>query len=203
MTAVEKTLLASHRVRATLLRKVSASTALSRTMRKAVRVLAEAGIPSLVVGGYAVQENGYARFTSDVDIVVPDVTRACETLALNGFRQNPGSGMTVTDRVTKVEIDFLPGGGSVGPGPLPLPLPTIISTEPAIADIRTLIEIKLSSYLGSPRSRLRDLADVIELVKANDLPRAFALQEEVQPQYLETWDGLKEEQARQPLDSHN
>jgi len=61
MRAIEKSLLAGHRVRAQLLRRVSDSTALSRTMRKAVRVLAEAGIPSLVVGGYAVQENGYAR----------------------------------------------------------------------------------------------------------------------------------------------
>ena len=62
---------ASHRARATLLRKVSASSDLSRTMRRAVRVLAEANIPSLVVGGYAVQENGYPRFTSDVGIIVP------------------------------------------------------------------------------------------------------------------------------------
>lgn len=40
-------------------------------MRKAVRVRAERSIPSLVVGGYAVQENSYARFTSDVDIRPP------------------------------------------------------------------------------------------------------------------------------------
>jgi len=64
--------LSRHR-RASLLRKVSASTNLSTTMSKAVRALSRSGIPSLVVGGYAVQENGYARFKSDVDIVVPDV----------------------------------------------------------------------------------------------------------------------------------
>jgi hypothetical protein len=101
---------AHHRVRANLLRKVSNSTDLSRTMRKAVRVLAEADIPSLVVGGYAVQENGYARFTSDVVIVVPDVAVARRALSIQGFRENPGSSMTVTDRVSKVEVDLLPGG---------------------------------------------------------------------------------------------
>ncbi len=58
MPAASKSLLASRRVRAQLIRRVSESTALSRTMRKTVRVLAEVGIPSLVVGGYAVQENG-------------------------------------------------------------------------------------------------------------------------------------------------
>ena len=162
-------------------------------MRKAVRVLAEAGIPSLVVGGYAVQERGYARFTSDVDIVVPVVAAAREVLSLNGFRQNPGSSMTVTNRVSKVEVDLLPGGGSVGPGPLKLPMPIIITTEPTIADLRTLIEIKLSSYLGSPLSRLRDLADVIELIKRNQLEREFELDQAVRSVYLATWDGLEVE----------
>jgi hypothetical protein len=80
---------ASHRVRADLIRKVSNSTGLARTMRKAVRVLAEAGIPSLVVGGYAVQEHGYARFTSDVDIIVPDVAAARTVLTINGFARIP------------------------------------------------------------------------------------------------------------------
>ena len=115
--------IASHRVRADLLRKVSASTGLSRTMRKAVRVLAEANIPSLVVGGYAVQENGYARFTPDVNINDPDTAAARAVLSINGFRENPGSSMTVTDRISKVEVDLLPGGKSVGPGPLLLPMP--------------------------------------------------------------------------------
>jgi hypothetical protein len=49
----------SHHRRAKHLRKVSESTNLSTTMRKAVRVLSRYGIPSLVVGGYVVQENGY------------------------------------------------------------------------------------------------------------------------------------------------
>jgi hypothetical protein len=146
------TAIASHQVRASLIRKVSASTGLSRTMRKAVRVLAEANIPSLVVGGYAVQEHGYARFTSDVDIIVPDVAAARAVLTINGFRENPGSSMTVTDRTSKVEVDLLPGGKSVGPGPLMLPMPAAVSAEPTIADLRILIEIKLSSYLGSPES---------------------------------------------------
>jgi hypothetical protein len=165
-------------------------------MRKAVRVLAEANIPSLVVGGYAVQENGYPRFTSDVDIVVPDVAAARAVLATKGFRENPGSSMTVTDRISKVEIDLLPGGGTVGPGPLTLPLPSTVSAEPTIADLRTLIEIKLSSYLGSPESRIQDRADVIQLIKANALPRDFPLNPVVRLQFEERWDGLESEKSR-------
>ncbi|WP_157477577.1 hypothetical protein [Granulicella tundricola] len=161
-----------------------------------MRVLAEHGIPSLVVGGYAVQEHGYARFTSDVDIVVPDVAAAMERLSISGFRVNPGSSMTLTDRVSKVEIDLLPGDGAVGPGPLMLPLPAVVSEEPTIATLRTLIEIKLSSYLGSPVSRLRDLADVIELIKANDLDESFALHEAVAGKFIEVLRDMRAEGNR-------
>ena len=52
---------------------------------------------------------------------------------------------------------------------MPLPMPSTVTLEPQIASLRTLIEIKLSSYLGSPRSRVKDLADVTELIKANGL----------------------------------
>jgi hypothetical protein len=187
---------ASHRVRAQLIRKVSGSTDLTRTLRKAVSALASSNIPSLVVGGYAVQEHGYARFTSDIDLVVPNVAEARAILSIRGFRENPGSSMTLTDRVTKVEVDLLPGGGSVGPGPLPLPTPTVVSAEPALADLPTLIEIKLSSYLGSPASRLRDLADVIELIKLNQLPREFPLDDAVKTQFQQTWDALEAEKRR-------
>jgi hypothetical protein len=187
---------ASHRVRAQLIRKVSGSTGLSTTLRKAVGALARSGIPSLVVGGYAVQEHGYARFTSDIDLVVPNVAEARAILSIRGFRENPGSSMTLTDRVTKVEVDLLPGGGSVGLGPLPLPIPTVVSSEPNVADLRTLVEIKLSSYLGSPESRIQDRADVVQLIKLNDIPRDFPLNPTVETEFRTRWDALEAERSR-------
>ncbi len=192
----EEKLQAQHRIRAQLLRKVSDSTPLTRTLRKAVRVLAEAGIPSLVVGGYAVQEHGYARFTSDVDIVVPDVAAARAVLSINGFRENPGSTMTLTDRASKVEVDLLPGGGYIGPGPLSLPNPLAISSTPRFADLRTLLELKLSSYLGSPVTRARDFSDVVELIKSNGLSYDFELDEQVGGEYRRTWTSLRDESSR-------
>ena len=149
---------------------------------------------SLIVGGYAVQENGYARFTSNVDIVVPNVAEARDVLSIKGFRENPGSSMTVTDRISKVEVVLLPGGGSVGPGPLKLPMPIAVSPQPNIADLRTLVEIKLSSYLGSPMSRNQDLSDVIALIKANQMPENFELNSAVSPKYAEVWSELKHEE---------
>lgn len=99
-------------------------------------------------GGFAVQEHGYPRFTVDVGIIVPDVTLAREKLCLNGFRANPGSAMTVTDRETKAEVDLLPAGRKVDPGPLCLPVPTQVSDEPQILTLEKLISAKLSTYMG-------------------------------------------------------
>jgi hypothetical protein len=64
-----------------------------------------------------VEEYGYPRLTVDMDIIVPDVQLAREKLCMNGFKENPRSTMTVTDRETKVQVDLLPAGGKVDPGP--------------------------------------------------------------------------------------
>src|SRR3984893_15911147 len=117
---------------AEFLREASGSTNIKQTLLKALKVLKLFNIPHYVCGGFAVQEHGYPRFTVDADIIVPDVQFAIEKLSLNGFKANPGSKMTVTDRETKVEIDVLPGGGRIGPGPLTLPMPTNVSDEPQI-----------------------------------------------------------------------
>lgn len=183
------------RFKARLLRKVSRSTDLEITLRRAVNALAFRGIPSLVVGGFAVQERGYPRFTIDVDLVVPNVLEAVDCLSISGFKQNQGSNMSLTDRRTKVEVALLPGGGSVGRDVFMLPIPVGVSDIPIIADLKTLLEIKLSSYIGSPVNRVKDFADVVELVKANDLPREYALHPVVTETYQTMWDNLQKEKV--------
>jgi len=174
------------------LRESSGSTNIKQTLLKALKVLKLFNIPHYVCGGFAVQEHGYPRFTVDVDIIVPDVQMARERLSLNGFKENPGSSMTVTDRETKVEIDVRPGGGKVGPGPLTFPMPMHVSDQPQILTLTDLISMKLSSYMGSPFDRARDYSDVIELVKANHPPRELGVDPKVQDQYHKIWDGLNQ-----------
>jgi hypothetical protein len=113
-----------------------------------VRVLALFDIPHSVCGGFAVQEHDYPRFTVDVDIIVPDVDFAREKLTMNGFNENPGSKLPVTDRETRVEIDLLPGGSKVDPGPLNFQAPTHVSDRPQILALPELLSLKLSTYLG-------------------------------------------------------
>ncbi len=175
---------------ALFIRKVSGSSDLDLTLRKAVATLYRGGIPSLVVGGYAVQEHGYPRFTQDIDLVVPDVAAAREYLSIRGFRPNPGSSMTLTDRDTKIEVDLLPAGGSVGPGPVSLPQVHELTETPNLADLPTLVSIKLSSYLGNPKTRLKDAADVQELLKAVRPARDLPVDPAVLDAYQGMWDDL-------------
>lgn len=175
---------------AEFLRESSGSTNLERTLLKALKVLKLFGIPHYVCGGFAVQELGYPRFTVDVDIIVPDVALAVERLSMNGFKQNPGSKMTVTDRETKIEVDLLPGGSKVDPGPLTLPMPITVSDQPQILSLERLISAKLSTYLGRGIERARDYADVVELIKANRPPRDFPVDPAVREEFHRIWDAL-------------
>jgi hypothetical protein len=182
--------LAQFRQQAVLLRESSGSTNIEQTLLKALKVLKLFKIPHYVCGGFAVQEHGYPRFTVDVDIIVPDVEFAIEKLSINGFRQNAGSKMTVTDRETKVEVDLLPGGKSVDPGPLSLPMPSHVSDTPQILTLEKLISAKLSTYIGRGIERSQDQADVVKLIQVNHLSRDFSVEPKVREEYLKIWDAL-------------
>jgi len=183
-----KTLLQFHE-QAEFLRESSGSN-IEKTLLKAVKVLALFHIPHYVCGGFAVQEHGYPRYTVDVDLIVPDVPLAHEKLCMNGFRENPGSKMTVTDRETKVEVYLLPTGSKLDPGPLTFPVPTLVSSEPQILTLQSLISSKLSTYIGCGIQRVQDYADVVKLIKANDLARDYGVDPKVRETYVEIWDEL-------------
>jgi hypothetical protein len=181
---------AQFREQAAFLRESSGSTNIEKTLLRSLKVLKLFHIPHYVCGGFAVQEHGYPRFTVDVELIVPDVEFALEKLSINGFKQNPGSRMTVTDRETKVEVVLLPGGKKVDSGPLTLPLPKHVSEKPQILTLEQLISAKLSTYLGRGIERSQDHADVVKLVQANRLPRDFGVDPKVRDEYHSIWDAL-------------
>lgn len=182
------------REQAEFMRESSGSTNIKITLLKALKVFKLFNIPHQVCGDFAVQEHGYPRFTVDVDIIVPDVQYAREKLSLNGFKTNPGSMMTVTDRETMVEIDLLPGGGKVGPGPVRFPMPTKVSVRPQILILPSLISLKLSSYIGSPIDRAQDYADAIKLIQVNHPPRDLDVNASVKEMYQSLWDQIHDAQ---------
>ena len=180
-----------------ILRENTGTTGLVKSARMAVALLAEHDIPHLIVGGLAVQEHGYPRVTIDVDIVVPDVLEAVEflTASLTGpFYRVPDFQDRVEDRRNGVFIDLLPAGKVLKRGcKVPFPNPKQVAEEFQIIPLEELLSLKLDSWRSSPQRRLKDKADVNELILRRKLPRDLAVNPVVRALYLETWDALQAE----------
>ena len=180
-----------------LLRENTGTSGVVETARAAVSTLADHDIPHLIVGGIAVQEHGYPRVTIDVDIVVPDVLEAVEwlTASLTGpFYGVPEVHGRVEDRRNGVFVDLLPAGKVLKRGcKVPFPEPKTIAEKLQIISLEELISLKLDSWAGSPNKRLKDKADVNELILRRKLPRDLAVAPAVRTLYLETWDALQAE----------
>lgn len=175
------------------LREVTGTYGLEITIRAALEILTRFEIPHLIAGGVAVQEHGYFRVTTDVDIIVPDLGEAVDALTApldSFFEAVPRIFDTVRDRRNDVLINFLPAGGTLKANcRVPFPNPKSGSDAPVF------VALKLDSWQGSPNHRLKDKADVIELIKALKLPRDLAVADAVRDLYLETWDALATEEV--------
>jgi len=180
-----------------ILRENTGTSGLVESARAAVVVLADHDIPHLIVGGLAVQEYGYPRVTIDVDIVVPDVLEAVEwlTAIVTGpFFRVPQFQDRVEDRRNGVLIDLLPAGRVLKRGcKVPFPQPVKVAGQFQIVSLEELLSLKLDSWNGSPNRRLKDKADVNELILRRKLPRDFAVNPAVRTLYTETWDAISAE----------
>ncbi len=180
-----------------ILRETTGTSGLEQTLRSAVEILARHGVSHLVVGGLAVQEHGYFRVTIDCDIVVHDVLDAVELLTadLSGpFVRIPQCEDSVRDKRNGAVINFLPAGRVLKVGcKVPFPDPREVWDEPRFVALEKLVSLKLDSWSNSPNRRHKDKTDVIELIKALQLPRELAVDEAVRPLWLETWDALAAE----------
>lgn len=180
-----------------VLRENTRTSGVVETARAAAAVLADHDIPHLIVGGLAVQEHGYPRVTIDVDIVVPDVLEAVEWLTANlagPFYRVQGFDDRLEDRRNGVQIDLLPAGKVLKRGcKVPFPEPKAVAEGLQIVSLKELISLKLDSWACSPNRRLKDKADVIELITRRKLPRDLAVNPEVSTLYVETWDALQAE----------
>jgi hypothetical protein len=180
-----------------ILRENTGTSGIVETARTVEATLAEHDIPHLVVGGLVVQEHGYSRVTINVDIVVPDVLEAVEflTASLTGpFYLVPEVQDRVEDRRTGVVVNLLPAGRVLQRGcKVPFPQPGKVAEQLQIVSLEEMISLKLDSWANNPTWRLKDKADVVELIKYRSLPRELAVNPAVCAHYLETWDALQAE----------
>ena len=172
------------------------------TLERLAARLDEEGIPWLLVGGMALGLHGYERMTRDVDILLTPAGLADfeERCVGRGYvAKFPGARRAFLDAQTKVPVEILCAGDFPGDGlPKPVAFPdpslagTVLDGIPVIT-LEKLIELKLASGLTAPH-RLRDLADVQDLILALTLPRELEAQLDasVRAEYVRLWDASRQ-----------
>jgi len=170
--------------------------AVFKALHKIATRLKELKIPYAVVGGMALFQHGLRRFTEDVDLLVSkaDLKVIHEKLEGLGYLPPFTNSKHLRDTELGVRIEFLTTGDYPGDGkpkPISFPIPQSVSFEADginYINLTNLVELKLASGMTNP-GRLKDLSDVLELIKALNLPIEFCDQLDafVQAKFKELW----------------
>ena len=167
-----------------------------KALEKLTRTLDAHRIPYAIIGALALNEIGYQRVTVDVDVLLTTEGLAAFKAAHLGrgyVEKFPGS-RGLRDPEFGVDIDVVLAGAYPGDGrpkPVTFPDPSTAAARGAriaLLPLPTLIELKLASGMTAPH-RLKDLADVIEVVRVLTLSEEFStsLHPYVRDKYLELW----------------
>ncbi|HXI25591.1 MAG TPA: nucleotidyl transferase AbiEii/AbiGii toxin family protein [Pyrinomonadaceae bacterium] len=174
---------------------------LNRALAHVAADLQEHGIDYIVVGALALFAHGYPRLTEDIDLVLTTegLNKLHEQLIGLGYVPAfPGARKRLRSTKDGVRIDVIaageyPGDGKPKPVSFPNPADSSIEIDGVnFATLEKLIELKLASGMTAP-DRLKDLADVQELIKFKHLARDFAdkLNPYVREKYLELWNAVE------------
>jgi hypothetical protein len=172
------------------------NSAVFQALHKIAKRLKDLGIPYAVVGGMALFRHGLRRFTEDVDILVTKESLKVIHEKLEGLGYLPpfANSKHLRDTQLGVKIEFLTTGDFPGDGkkkPVSFPEPSTVNFEAdgiSYINLPKLLELKLASGMTNP-GRLKDLSDVLELIKTLDLKADFTDQLDpfVGPKYTELW----------------
>ena len=173
-----------------------------QSLRDITHRLGDLGIDYAVVGGMALVAHGYDRTTVDVDILLtPEgLEKTHESIVGLGYVPPFEGSKNLRDANTGVRIKFLVAGqfpGDGKPKPVSFPIPDQVAVEIdgiRYAALPTLIELKLASGMTNP-GRLRDLADVQELIRVLSLPAEYSeqLNPYVRKKFLELQSALEDD----------
>jgi hypothetical protein len=155
---------------------------LNNTLTQLTSDLKEHGIDYMVIGAVALLAHGYPRFTEDIDLVLtPEGLEAFhrDLIGLGYAPAFPGAKKRLRSTRDGVAIEVMTTGeypGDGKPKPVTMPEPALASIEIdgiQIVTLEKLIELKLASGMTAS-DRLKDLADVQELIKIRELQKDFA-----------------------------
>jgi hypothetical protein len=172
-----------------------------QALEQLVRTLDTLRIPYAIVGALALNEFGYQRTTVDVDVLLTAEGLAAFKQAMlgRGYVERFAGSRSLRDTEHGVDIDVVLAGEYPGDGkPKPVAFPDPASAAErgarvALLPLPTFVELKLASGMTAPH-RLRDLADVQELIRIQRLPRTLAdlVDPFVRDRYLELWQAVHE-----------
>ena len=174
--------------------------AVHKALEKIVNRLQALGVPFAIAGSLAMFLHGYRRFTEDVDILVTpaDLKRIHEELEGRGYLPPFAGSKHLRDAENGVRVEFLTTGDFPGDGqpkPVAFPNPTAAVTMDGMPclSLANLVELKLASGMTNA-GRLKDLADVQQLIKVLSLPEDFTQQLDpfVRDKYLELWVAVRD-----------
>ena len=168
---------------------------LNNALAQLVSDLEEHRIDYLVIGAIALMAHGYPRFTEDIDIILTpeDLEKFHRELIGLGYAPAfPGARKRLRSTRDGTPIEVISSGDFPGDGkPKAVAFPKPAEDSVEIDGVRfptleKLIELKLASGMTAP-DRLKDLADVQEMIKIRRLDGEFAdkLNPYVREKYLE------------------
>src|SRR5437870_11736591 len=172
------------------------------TLKRIAQRLEDHGIDYVVIGAVALNQHGYRRFTEDIDLLLTreGLERFHEELVGLGYRPAfEGSRKQFRSTEGNIRVEIITAGEYPGDGlPKPVKFPDPSENFVVIDGIKTvtlekLIELKLASGMTAP-DRLKDLADVQELIKTKSLDSSFAtrLDTSVQNKFVELQSAVRE-----------
>lgn len=173
---------------------------LNDALTRLAQDLERSDIDYAIVGAVALNQHGFQRFTTDIDLLLTSegLEQFREMLVGLGYRPSfEGAHKKFRTTDGNVPLDIIIAGEFPGDGrPKPVAFPEPADFSLLIDGVRTislekLVELKLASGMTAT-DRLKDLADVQELIKIKRLDASFAerLDEYVRDKYLELHQGV-------------
>ncbi len=157
---------------------------INNVLRRLVADLEKHGIDYNLIGAAALNQHGYQRFTVDIDLLLSPagLQKFQDELVGPGYRPAfEGAKKKFRSTQENVPVEIIVAGEYPGDGkPKPVqfhdPKENFVIIEGIkTVNLETLINLKLASGLTAP-GRLKDLADVEELIKIKELDESFAEQ---------------------------
>jgi hypothetical protein len=168
-----------------------------KSMRRLVRRLQRAGLAYAIVGGMAVFAHRYRRTTDDLDVLLtPDgFAEFRRRFVPKNYATVPNRSRRFVDKQNNVNLDVLVTGlypGTGAPGPFAYPNPADVAApinKVQVVDLPNLIQLKLAAR------RHQDFADVVNLIKFNNLDEAFVanLHPSVHRDFIECLEEMRRE----------